>query len=144
MRHGDVLLKVLLELFQKLVGAAAIGGRPPQRAKLPYPSKAPPKGEFSPKAKRGDTFACGKGGERFAIGEVNTSQVGGSPFPIKAYLNRLFAFFFETRGANENCFASLSRGRKRLPELGKKDHAVREVSPCAATNAPRVGSAVAF
>jgi hypothetical protein len=30
------LMEVLLELFQKLVGAAAIGGRPPQRAKYPY------------------------------------------------------------------------------------------------------------
>ena len=53
------LLKVLLELFQKLVGAAAIGGRPPQRAKLLYPSKAPPKGEFSPKAKRGEPHKWG-------------------------------------------------------------------------------------
>ena len=54
-----VCLKVLLELFQKLVGAAAIGGRPPQRAKLLYPSKAPPKGEFSPKAKRGEPHKWG-------------------------------------------------------------------------------------
>ena len=41
-------------------------------------------------------------------------------------------------------YASLRRGRKRRPALGKKEHAVKEVSPCAATNAPRVGSAVAF
>ena len=51
-RHGGVLLKVLLELFQKLVGAAAIGGRPPQRAKLPYPSKAPQKGECRASARQ--------------------------------------------------------------------------------------------
>ena len=37
--------KVSLKPFQRLVGAAAIGGRPPQRAKLPYPSKAPQRGE---------------------------------------------------------------------------------------------------
>ena len=60
MRHGDVLLKVLLELFQKLVGAAAIGGRPPQRAKLPYPSKAPQKGECRASARqRGGPLAVG-------------------------------------------------------------------------------------
>jgi hypothetical protein len=54
-----VCLKVLLELFQKLVGAAAIGGRASQGAKLPYPSKAPQRGEFSPKAKRGEPHKWG-------------------------------------------------------------------------------------
>ena len=57
--HGGVFVEVSLKPFQRLVGAAAIGGRPPQRAKLLYPSKAPPKGEFSPKAKRGEPHKWG-------------------------------------------------------------------------------------
>ena len=83
-RHGDVLLKVLLELFQKLVGAAAIGGRPPQRAKLLIVRKRHRRVNFRRRRKEGN----------------HTS--GGFPFLHKSFLNCLPAFFFDTRGPNEN------------------------------------------
>ena len=67
-RHGVVLWKVLLELFQKLVGAAAIGGRASQGAKFPYPSQAPQRGE------------C-----RAVARQRGTAQVGGSPFYTKPF-----------------------------------------------------------
>ena len=53
---------------------------------------------FRRRRKEGRT-ACGGCA---SLAKRGIAQVGGSPFPIKAYLNRLSAFFFETRGANEN------------------------------------------
>jgi len=43
-------------------------------------------------AERGNTFANGKGGERFATGEVNNTQVGVFPFSTKANLKSFSAF----------------------------------------------------
>ena len=55
------------------------------------------------------------------LGEVKDHTSGGSPLYNKVKLNFMSAFFFDTAGANENCFAALSRSRKRLPSLGKKE-----------------------
>ena len=99
-------------------------------AKFPYPFKAPRKGEFRRSRKRG--YLClGKGGERFAEGEVNTAQVGGSPFctkgvgglryakwfpfPRKVLLKPLHAFLLYQQAQNENCFAALSSEPQAVP-----------------------------
>ena len=78
------------------------------------------------------------------LGEVKEHTSGGSPLYNKVKLNFMSAFFFETRGTNENCFAALSRSRTRLPSLGKKEMQKKRFASAEATNAPRVGSAVAF
>jgi len=79
-----------------------------------------------PKAwQRGGPLAVGV----LRLGEVKNRTSGGFPFLRKAFLNCSPAFFFGSRGANENCFAALSRSRKRLPSLSKKEHADKEISP---------------
>ena len=58
---------------------------------------------------------------------------------------RLPAFFFVTRGANENCLAPLSPGAQAPPcAWQKRTRRTRSFALASATNAPRVGSAVAF
>ena len=87
-------------------------GRSSQRAKFSYPSQAPQKGECRASAR-----------------QRGTTQVGGSPFSTKLFLNRLSAFLL-------------------LPLAQKKslakENAVVYFASAEATNAPRVGSAVAF
>ena len=113
-RHGDVFLKVFTSLFSKSDrrSNARSVGRSSQRAKFLYPSKAPPKGECRASAR-----------------QRGTTQVGGSPFSTKLFLNRLSAFLL-------------------LPLAQKKslakENAVVYFASAEATNAPRVGSAVAF
>ena len=104
--------KVSLKPFQRLVGAAAIGGRASQGAKLPYRSKAPQRGE------------CQAAG----LAEGNRTS-GGFPFLHKAFSNRLPAFFFGSRGANENSLRCAQLQLASRFALSKKEHAARDISP---------------
>ena len=108
-----VCLKVLLELFQKLVGAAAIGGRASQGAKFLIVRKRHRGVNAEPSLGRGEPHKWG--------------------VPL-----------FPQRLSEIVCPLFSLRPEAQRKKLGKKEHAVKEVSPCAATNAPRVGLAVAF
>ena len=73
------------------------------------------------------------------------SHKWGVPLSIQAIYNCLSAFFFDARGANENCFAPLSLGAQAPPcAWQKRTRRKRSFALASATNAPRVGSAVAF
>ena len=61
--------------------------------------------------------------------------------PHFIYRNCLPAFFFDTRGTNENFFASLRRGRKRLSRLSKKE---MPYTPQAKSGAPLLRCALRF
>ena len=124
-------MKVLLELFQKarrLVmfsqkthdeGTRARSNTPRSAVALrrgrntPYPSKAPPKGEFSPKAKRGEPHKW------------------GVPLIPQALFKSLIRFFFWQK-------------KRKRKSLAKRKARERSFALASATNAPRVGSAVAF
>ena len=124
MRHGDVFLKVFTSLFSKSDrrSNARSVGRSSQRAKFPYPSKAPPKGEFSPKAKSGEDrlrwvcFAC----------EAGNRTSGGFPLYNKAKINFMSAFFFDTRGPKKKAWQKRNAAKgvsplRRRPTLRALD-----------------------
>ena len=78
-------------------------------------------------------------------GEGGFAKAKYVPLLHEAFSNRLPAFFFETRGANENCFATLS-AEAQAPSYAWQKRTRRKGSfaSAEATNAPRVGSAPPF
>ena len=63
------------------------------------------------------------------LGEVKNRTSGGFPFLHKAFLNCLPAFFFGSRGANENSLRCAQLQLASQFALSKKEHAARDVSP---------------
>ena len=96
-------LEVSVKPFQRLVGAAAIGGRPSQRAKFPYPSKAPQKGE------------C-----QGAPWQRGTAQVGGSPCYTYAFFYPLSAFFFGRKRHKEKSLAKKKCRKERFARCDER------------------------
>ena len=86
------------------------------------------RGEFSPTAKRG-----------------GTAQVGGSPFYTKPFQIAYPLFSLAVEAQMKTHFAALSCNSLRDLRLAKKNTPIRRFRRVrAATNAPRVGWAVAF
>ena len=69
-----------------------------------------------------------KEGERFAIGEVNNTQVGVPPLSHKAFSNRLSAFSFGRRSAKEKAWQKEKRVSEISPSAEGDQRSARWIS----------------
>ena len=90
-------MKVSLKPFQRLVGAAANGCRPSQRAKYPLSFKAP------------------RGVNAKPLAWQRGTHKRGFPFRYEDYINPLSAFFFDARGAKKKAWQKRTRPKRISP-----------------------------